>query len=108
MARLIPTGPKVTINSALEDVKELRQIYETAPANHDSMVDMARDLEGTVRSTGIHAAGVVISRDPLETVVPLQLPRLQRAESVAGLAVRAGAPGRAWACSSSTSSASRT
>ena len=38
-----------------------------------ALVDMARGLEGTVRSTGIHAAGVVISRDPLETVVPLQL-----------------------------------
>ncbi|HEU5347723.1 MAG TPA: DNA polymerase III subunit alpha, partial [Ktedonobacterales bacterium] len=37
------------------------------------LIEMARDLEGTVRSTGIHAAGVVISREPLDTVVPLQL-----------------------------------
>ncbi len=72
VARLIPTGPKVTINSALKDVAELRQTYETN-SQIRTLVDTARDLEGTVRSTGIHAAGVVISRDPLETVVPLQL-----------------------------------
>src|SRR5690242_5084799 len=72
VARLIPTGPKVTINSALKDVAELRQTYETHQQIH-TLVDTARSLEGTVRSTGIHAAGVVISREPLETVVPLQL-----------------------------------
>jgi DNA polymerase-3 subunit alpha len=72
VARLIPTGPKVTINSALKDVAELRQTYETN-SQIRTLVDTARDLEGTVRSTGIHAAGVVISREPLETVVPLQL-----------------------------------
>ena len=53
-------------------VRELKQIYDASP-QIKKMVDVARDLEGTVRSTGIHAAGVVISRDPLDTVVPLQL-----------------------------------
>jgi DNA polymerase-3 subunit alpha len=72
VSRLIPTGPKVTINSAMAGVKELKQIYDASP-QIKKMVDVARDLEGTVRSTGIHAAGVVISRDPLDTVVPLQL-----------------------------------
>ena len=72
VARLIPAGPKVTITSALKDVAELRSIYETQAPVH-KLIDMARDLEGTVRSTGIHAAGVVISRDALDTVVPLQL-----------------------------------
>jgi DNA polymerase III subunit alpha len=72
VARLIPNGPKVTISDSLENVKELRQLYDTSPAIHD-LVDMAKDLEGTVRSTGIHAAGVVISQIPLDEVVPLQL-----------------------------------
>ncbi|HKW21640.1 MAG TPA: DNA polymerase III subunit alpha, partial [Ktedonobacterales bacterium] len=72
VARLIPAGPKVTINSALKDVADLRQNYETN-SQIRKLVDTALDLEGTVRSTGIHAAGVVISREPLETVVPLQL-----------------------------------
>ena len=34
---------------------------------------LARSLEGSVRGTGIHAAGVIVSREPLDTVVPLQL-----------------------------------
>jgi len=72
VARLIPTGPKVSIGGSLGSVKELRQIYEQSPQIH-KLVDVAMDLEGTVRSTGIHAAGVVISREPLDTVVPLQL-----------------------------------
>jgi DNA polymerase-3 subunit alpha len=72
VARLIPNGPKVTISDSLENVKELKQLYDTSPAIRD-LVDMAKDLEGTVRSTGIHAAGVVISQIPLEEVVPLQL-----------------------------------
>jgi DNA polymerase-3 subunit alpha len=71
VARLIPGGPKVTITSALEQVKDLKQIYEQSAQIH-RLVDMARDLEGTVRSLGIHAAGVVISREALDTVVPLQ------------------------------------
>ncbi len=72
VARLIPTGPKVTLKGALGDVKELRQIVDQSPQIR-KLVDVARDLEGTVRSTGIHAAGVIISREPLDTVVPLQL-----------------------------------
>jgi DNA-directed DNA polymerase III PolC len=72
VARLIPNGPKVTIKDSLENVKELQQLYDTSPAIQE-LVDMAKDLEGTVRSTGIHAAGVVISQIPLDAVVPLQL-----------------------------------
>lgn len=72
VARLIPGGPRVTIDSSLETVRELKQIYEQSPQIR-RLVDMAKSLEGTVRSTGIHAAGVVISREPLESVVPLQL-----------------------------------
>jgi DNA polymerase III subunit alpha len=72
VARLIPTGPKVTIKGALAEVRELRQLVDQSP-QIARLVGMARDLEGTVRSTGIHAAGVIISREPLERVVPLQL-----------------------------------
>ena len=72
VARLIPAGPKVTIGGSLDGVRELKDLYGASPQIH-KLVDMARDLEGTVRSTGIHAAGVIISREALETVVPLQL-----------------------------------
>ncbi|HEX9414826.1 MAG TPA: DNA polymerase III subunit alpha, partial [Ktedonobacterales bacterium] len=72
VARLIPTGPKVTLTGALAEVKELRQTVDQSPPIR-KLVDTALQLEGTVRSTGIHAAGVVISREPLRDVVPLQL-----------------------------------
>ncbi|HEX9035639.1 MAG TPA: DNA polymerase III subunit alpha [Ktedonobacterales bacterium] len=72
VARLIPGGPKVTIRGALDEVRELKNLYDQSPPIR-KLVDMARDLEGTVRGTGIHAAGVVISREPLDDTVPLQL-----------------------------------
>jgi len=72
VARLIPGGPKVTIASALDEVKELNQLYQQSPSVH-KLVEMARSLEGTVRGVGIHAAGVVISREPLVETIPLQL-----------------------------------
>ena len=72
VARLIPAGPKVTITGSLEGVRELKQVYDQSPQIR-TLINMAKELEGTVRSTGIHAAGVVISREPLESVVPIQL-----------------------------------
>ena len=72
VARLIPSGPKVTISGSLDEVKELNQLYQQSPSVH-KLVEMARGLEGTVRGVGIHAAGVVISREPLAETIPLQL-----------------------------------
>ncbi len=72
IARLIPTGPKVTLDSAMDGVRDLQQLYQNDP-NTKKIYDMARSVEGSVRSTGVHAAGVVIGRDPLVNVVPLHL-----------------------------------
>jgi DNA polymerase-3 subunit alpha len=72
IARLIPTGPKVTLRGSLETVKDLQQRYENSDTTK-TILDTALALEGTIRSTGIHAAGVVISREPLADSVPLQL-----------------------------------
>ncbi len=72
VARLIPSGPNSSLQGSLDGVRELKQTYEQS-AQIRQLVDMALTLEGTVRSTGIHAAGVVISRDPLDETVPLQL-----------------------------------
>src|SRR5215472_1815833 len=72
IARLIPVGPKVTLKGALESIKELQQRYDNSETNR-TLIDRALALEGTVRSTGIHAAGVVVSRKPLDEIVPLQL-----------------------------------
>jgi DNA polymerase III subunit alpha len=71
VAKLIPVGPGITIESALTKVPELRGLYE----NDDSvreLIDAARKVEGVSRHASTHAAGVVISRDPLVEHVPLQ------------------------------------
>ena len=72
VAKLIPALPVgTTIASALERVPELKQIYENEPHLHE-LIDWARKVEGRMKSVGTHACGVVVSRYPLENMVPLQ------------------------------------
>src|SRR5215217_8223382 len=71
VAKLIPVGPGITIDSALTKVPELRAIYEGEDGVRE-LIDAARKVEGIARHASTHAAGVVISRDPLVQHVPLQ------------------------------------
>ncbi|WP_207952329.1 DNA polymerase III subunit alpha [Paenibacillus turpanensis] len=70
-AKLIPGGPGWTLAEALEQVPELRELAAKQPKVQE-MLDMARKVEGFPRHASTHAAGVVISRDALTDVVPLQ------------------------------------
>src|SRR2546430_3624675 len=49
---------------------EFRQLYESEP-DVQKVVDTARGLEGLKRQVGVHAAGVILSRDPLVDVIPI-------------------------------------
>jgi DNA polymerase-3 subunit alpha len=69
ISKLIPFN--VTIDEALEASQELRDLAETNP-DANTVLETARKLEGVVRHASTHAAGVVISRDPLVRYVPLQ------------------------------------
>jgi DNA polymerase-3 subunit alpha len=71
VAKLIPVGPGITIEGALAKVPELRTMYESEETVRE-LVDAARKVEGIARHASTHAAGVVISRDPLVQYVPLQ------------------------------------
>ncbi len=72
VAKLIPALPVgMTISKALERVPELRQIHDTDPQLRD-VIDRAQRVEGRMRHVGTHACGVVVSRNPLDEVVPLQ------------------------------------
>ena len=71
VAKLIPAGPGITIESAMSKVPELQALYDS-DASVREVVDAARRLEGIARHASTHAAGVVISRDPLVQHVPLQ------------------------------------
>ena len=71
LAKLVPPGPGVTLERALRDTRELREMYE----GHDwvrRVIDNARRLEGIARNASTHAAGVVIAPEPLHTLTPLQ------------------------------------
>jgi DNA polymerase-3 subunit alpha len=71
VAKLIPTGPGVTIDGSLDKVPELKALYDQEPHLRE-LIDSARKVEGIARHSSTHAAGVVISRDPLVEHVPLQ------------------------------------
>jgi DNA polymerase-3 subunit alpha len=73
LTRNIPTlidGHPATIEKALEVEPKLTQIQEQKPI-FKTIIDYARALEGLTRSTGMHAAGVVIGEKPLWEYVPL-------------------------------------
>jgi len=72
IAKLIPAAPGkyTSIAEALEQVPDLKKMYEEAE-EYRQLLDIGSALEGQARHSSTHAAGVVISRDPLDTVVPL-------------------------------------
>src|SRR5206468_2346463 len=70
VAKVIPTGPTApTLSESRVDVPELEQLAREPEVSR--LLDLAEKVEGLVRSTGTHAAGVVITRDPLVTLVPV-------------------------------------
>lgn len=74
IAKLIPMGSQgfpMTIDKALEDVPELKEMYEKDP-DTKRIIDMAKKIEGCARHISIHAAGVVISPTPMIEWTPLQ------------------------------------
>jgi DNA polymerase-3 subunit alpha len=71
VAKLIPNGVKVTIDQGLAESAELRTLAEQ-DATVKKLLDTARKVEGLARNSSVHAAGVVISREPLMDMVPLQ------------------------------------
>ncbi len=71
VARLVPGNPGMTLARAMDDNHELRKIYEEDEIVRN-LVNTARRVEGVSRHASTHAAGVVISREPLTKYVPLQ------------------------------------
>jgi DNA polymerase-3 subunit alpha len=71
VAKLVPALPVgITIDRAMAENRELREKYEGDQAIR-RLIDTAKSLEGVARHASTHAAGVVISRDPLIEHVPL-------------------------------------
>jgi DNA polymerase-3 subunit alpha len=70
IAKMVPTTLNIKLEQAIKDSPALQQAYE-GDAQIRALFDTARKLEGLVRNSGVHAAGVVISPQPLTELVPL-------------------------------------
>ncbi|MDN3507151.1 MAG: DNA polymerase III subunit alpha [Simkaniaceae bacterium] len=70
IAKLIPEDPNMTLDRALELDPDLRNEYESDEETK-RLIDLAKTLEGSVRNTGIHAAGLIVSADPLIEHIPI-------------------------------------
>ncbi|NHM28316.1 DNA polymerase III subunit alpha [Desulfofundulus sp. TPOSR] len=70
IAKLVPAELHMTIERALSESSELRELYERDP-QVKKLIDTAALLEGMPRHASTHAAGVVITREPLTHYLPL-------------------------------------
>jgi DNA polymerase-3 subunit alpha len=70
LAKLVPEAPGITLSKAYQEVPELRELK-----NKDDLrgrtLQLAEVLEGSVRNTGIHAAGVIIAPADLTDYIPV-------------------------------------
>lgn len=75
LAKLVPPpiqGRHIPLSESIKDDPELKQEYETN-AEAKRVIDLAIILEGTIRSHGVHAAGVVIAPDDIVKFTPLEM-----------------------------------
>ena len=70
IAKMVPTTLNIKLGDALKESVALQEAYQKDPQVRQ-LLDTARKLEGLVRNSGVHAAGVVISPRPLIELVPL-------------------------------------
>lgn len=75
IAKLVPDpvmGHHVKLKDAIKDNPDLKKEYETNPTAKE-VIDFAMRLEGTIRSHGVHACGVVIAPDDLVKFLPMEV-----------------------------------
>ena len=71
IAKAVPNQLGIRLDEALEISPQLKELHEADPSVR-RIIDFARQLEGVARNASTHAAGVVISREPLTELMPLQ------------------------------------
>ena len=72
IAKFVPEDPKMTLEKALEIDPDLHRMY-LEDEDAKKIIDLGRKLEGSIRNTGIHAAGMIICGDPLTDHIPICL-----------------------------------
>jgi DNA polymerase-3 subunit alpha len=71
LAKLVPDKPKITLQEAYEDVKELDEARRSDNPLVVETLKFAEILEGSVRHTGLHACGIIIGKYNLIDYIPL-------------------------------------
>lgn len=76
LAKMVPSGPQsahhATLKEAVTTDPDMKKEYENNPVAKE-VYDFAIQLEGTIRSHGVHACGVVIAPEPLDDLIPLEM-----------------------------------
>jgi DNA polymerase III subunit alpha len=70
IVKLVPEDLNITLEKALEKEPDLQLLYQTDP-EVTRLLKLALKLEGSIRNTGIHAAGIIISGEPLTDLIPI-------------------------------------
>ena len=70
IAKMIPFENHITLEKALEQNRELKELYSSDETTR-RIIEIAKGLEGMPRNASTHACGVVITKDPVDTYVPL-------------------------------------
>ena len=90
IAKLVPDpvmGHHVHLKDAIKDVPDLKHEYETN-TTAKNVIDFASRLEGTIRSHGVHACGVIIAPDDLVKFLPLEVAKKRGADNEEVLAAQ--------------------
>ncbi|MDD5630248.1 MAG: DNA polymerase III subunit alpha, partial [Elusimicrobia bacterium] len=69
LAKLIPGGPNVTLYKSIQDTPELAEASRNP--QYKRLLDLSLKLEGLKRHTGVHAAGTIITKEPVVRYTPL-------------------------------------
>lgn len=72
LAKMIPNELHITIKKALEQNRELKELYEN-DETVKKLLEIAMALEGMPRQASTHACGIVITKEPVVTYVPLYM-----------------------------------
>ncbi|MGP1514791.1 MAG: DNA polymerase III subunit alpha [Bacteroidales bacterium] len=75
LAGYVPTRPGITLEKALKESSELQQVMTNGIDSEKRVLKYAIELEGSIRSTGVHACGVIIGPDDISNYVPLTKPK---------------------------------
>ncbi|HHP7236984.1 DNA polymerase III subunit alpha [Longibacter sp.] len=73
IAKMIPEGPGVSLESAFEENPDFRALKDADDPSVRKMMNYAEVLEGSVRHTGVHAAGVIIAPGEVSDYVPVSV-----------------------------------